>query len=101
MDSGKSSESQCNSTYGFAWRGMGLALAKAGNVQIIGNTIEENTVVSAPAGECGAGVFVTGGVRILLQNNIIRNNHGPCSQGFAVPEDAAPEKLILIQNLFY
>ncbi len=101
MDSGKSSESECNSTYGFASRGTGLALAKAGNVQIVGNTIEENNVVSASDGECGAGVFVTGGIRILLQNNIIRNNHGPCNQGLAVREDAAPEKLILIQNLFY
>jgi parallel beta-helix repeat protein len=100
MDSGKSLESQCNSTYGFAWPGTGLALAKAGNVRIIGNTIEENTVVGSH-GECEAGVFVTSGAQILLQNNIIRNNRAPCGQGLVVLEDAAPEKLILIQNLFY
>lgn len=101
MAPGKSFESQCDSTYGFVWPGTGLALAKAGNVQIIDNTIEENAVVQVDRGECGAGVYLVGGQQILLQNNPIRNDHGPCHQGLSMPEEGAPEKLILIQNLFY
>ena len=94
---------QCSSPYGGALDGTGIALDLAGTVQLIGNTIEDNTqqvagTESSSPGD-GAGVSINGGSEILLQNNIIRNNIGEGYQGLA--SFNTPTKLILIQNLFY
>lgn len=51
--------------------GTGLAIIGAANVQVIGNTIEENFgSQSLPAG----GVTIQNSSQVLLKNNIIRNN---------------------------
>jgi parallel beta-helix repeat protein len=93
---------QCNSAYGAAPEGTGIALSRAGNVQLIGNTIEDNQQKFSIEGSSpgyGAGVSIYEGFEALLQNNIIRNNAGDASPGLNSFE--APTKLILIQNLIY
>jgi parallel beta-helix repeat protein len=93
---------QCGSPYGGAPEGTGVAIARAGTVKLIGNTIEENTQSLETAGnsvQYGAGVSIYGGIEALLQNNIIRNNIGQESPG--LNSFASPTKLILIQNLIY
>jgi parallel beta-helix repeat protein len=93
---------QCSSPYGTAPEGTGIALSKAGIVQLIGNTVEDNTQNEANAGSSvgyGAGVSIDEGLEVLLQNNIIRNNIGDESPG--LNSFIAPTKLILIQNLIY
>lgn len=93
---------QCNSQYGAAPEGTGIALSRAGTVQLIGNTIEDNTQNENGTGNTpgyGAGVSIYQGSEALLQNNVIRNNVGDASPG--LNSFIAPTKLILIQNLFY
>jgi parallel beta-helix repeat protein len=93
---------QCNSPYGAAPEGTGVALSKAGTVQMIGNTIEDNTQSEANAGSSvgyGAGVSIYAGSKVLLQNNVIRNNIADNSP--ALNASVAPTKLLLIQNLVY
>lgn len=92
---------QCGSGNGAGTEGTGIALSNAGTVQLIGNTIEENTQIlnDGAAVTYGAGVYINGGLEVQLQNNIIRNNVGDESQGMATFNP--PAKLILIQNLFY
>ncbi len=95
------SNDECSTTYGPATDGTGIGLAHAGTVQIIGNTIEDNSQVEVATENTGsgAGVYINAGFEVLLQNNIIRNNVGNSSPGLGaiIP----PAKLILIQNLFY
>lgn len=90
---------------GVATPGTGLSIYDSVNVQIIGNTIEDNTP-KAEAGNgvptsCG-GVFIsgsTGRTQILLQNNIIRNNRA--NSAAALCAGPSPTTLLLIQNLIY
>jgi parallel beta-helix repeat protein len=84
--------------------GTGLAIVYAGNVQVIGNTIEDNAFDTDPNGStpCDSpGVAILSGSEVLLQNNIIRNNAGDCGGGFEDSIGAPIAKLILIQNLIY
>lgn len=92
---------QCDSPYGAASEGTGVALSRVGTVQLIGNTIEDNTQSEADGNnvQYGAGVSIDEGFVVLLQNNIIRNNVGDESQGLEAINP--PTKLVLIQNLFY
>ena len=93
----------CNSNYGDASSGTGLAIDQAGSIQVIGNTIEDNrlreTGTSSPG--CAAGVSIYLGVQILLKNNIIRNNHAACNPGIDEAEFFPAKNLALIQNLIY
>ena len=94
---------QCGSATVVASEGTGVALVHAGTVQLIGNTIEENTqeeygAIGTSSSGNGAGVYINGGVEVLLEDNIVRNNHGVSDQGL---NTYAPSKLVLIQNLFY
>jgi parallel beta-helix repeat protein len=96
-----SADTQCNTSYGPATDGTGIGIAHAGTVQIIGNTIEDNSqydVGTADQGS-GAGVYINAGSEVLLQNNIIRNNLAFAGSG--LDTSIPPTKLILIQNLFY
>jgi parallel beta-helix repeat protein len=97
------SNDQCGSGYEVGSEGAGVALVTAGTVQLLANTIEDNTLKEYGPGSSsstgGAGVYINGGLEVLLQNNIIRNNHADESQGLLSIN--SPTKLILIQNLFY
>jgi parallel beta-helix repeat protein len=89
--------------------GTGLALSGLGNIQIIGNTIENNVLDDLTINEqtaCGAGVYIGVDVlgqtyQVLLKNNIIRNNQGNCSPGFFQIGVFSPPNLTLVQNLIY
>ena len=92
----------CVSNYGGAASGTGLAIDQAGTVQVIGNTIEDNVLDENSSGPgCGAGVSIYLSVQILLQNNIIRNNHAACNPGIDEAEFFPAKNLVLIQNLIY
>jgi len=83
--------------------GVGLFLGHAGDVQVIGNLIEDNA--TDPIGDTtdptGAGVVVNFGQSLLLQNNIIRNNHNYGNPGFDEAGEHPVRKLVLLNNLFY
>ena len=84
--------------------GTGIFIGNAGNVKLLANVIEEN--VTDPAldsigGTTGAGVVVNGGVGLLLQDNIIRNNHSTNESGFVETIGIPVDALSLINNLFY
>lgn len=87
--------------------GTGLVLASLGNIQVIGNTIENNTVdLNVTGPDCGGGVSIGAGVlghtySVLLKNNIIRNNHANCGSGLFQGGIFSPPNLTLIQNLIY
>ncbi len=67
---------EASSSAGGAPSGTGLAILNAGNVQVVGNTIEDNVLDETPTNSlCFAGVDVQGGTKVLLEDNIIRNNH--------------------------
>jgi len=93
----------CHSPSGGGGSGVGLFLGHAGDVQVIGNLIEDNA--TDPIGDTtdptGAGVVVNSGQSLLLQNNIIRNNHNYGDPGFAETIGNPVRKLVLINNLFY
>jgi hypothetical protein len=79
-----------------------VAIIDAGNVQVIGNVIEQNRLDSNPVdAPCGAGVETLNSTVILLKNNIIRENQADCSPGVEVAIDFPPGKISLIQNLIY
>jgi parallel beta-helix repeat protein len=83
--------------------GAGVGIVYGGNVQVIGNTIENN-ILDANTGagaNCGAGVEILGGSQILLRNNIIRNNHAQCNAAFHEVIMTPAGSLLLIQNLIY
>jgi parallel beta-helix repeat protein len=91
-----------SSSVGGAPSGTGLAIINAGNVQIIGNTIEDNSQYQIQNNSsCFAGVDVEGGNKILLESNIIRNNHSDCTPGFGEVIGSPASELVLIQNLIY
>jgi parallel beta-helix repeat protein len=76
--------------------GTGLAIFSAGNVQVIGNTVEDNDLGQDDS-VCGGGVSA-GGTKVLLEDNIIRNNYSGCGDpGLS----ASANELVLIQNLIY
>lgn len=82
--------------------GTGLAIIDAGNVQIIGNTIEENVLdENNGSPPCFAGLNILNGSQILLENNIIRNNQAQCSPGLGETIGSPAAKLTMIQNLIY
>lgn len=82
--------------------GTGLAIVSAGNVQVIGNTIEGNVIASNVSNSpCAAGVFVESSSEVFLRNNIIRNNQADCNPGFGEPIGSPASNLLLVQNLIY
>lgn len=82
--------------------GTGVAIIDAGDVQVIGNVIEQNRLDSNPVdAPCGAGVEILNGTVISLKNNIIRDNQADCSPGVLEIIDSPPGKISLIQNLIY
>jgi len=82
--------------------GTGLAIVYAGNVQVIGNTIEGNVIASNTNNPpCAAGVFLEGSSEVVLKNNIIRNNQADCNPGFGETIGTPASRLLLIQNLIY
>ncbi len=91
--------------------GTGLAITTAGNIQVIGNTIENNSLAGTAGsnqndGDVGGGVSIKGGIlgqtlSVLLKNNIIRNNHAQGGAGIAADVLFASLNLTLIQNLVY
>jgi len=91
----------CNTNHGGGLSGMGIAIERAGAVRITSNIIENNviseTYSSSPG--CGAALYINAGQQVLLQNNIIRNNHSACVPG--VYSAVSPSVLSLIQNLIY
>jgi parallel beta-helix repeat protein len=93
---------EASSSAGGAPSGTGLAILNAGNVQVVGNTIEDNVLDETPTNSlCFAGVDVQGGTKVLLEDNIIRNNHSDCTPGFGEAIGSPASELVLIQNLFY
>jgi parallel beta-helix repeat protein len=92
----------CNSTYGGGASGTGLSIDQAGNVQVIGNIIEDNVIDEIDhAAACGAGVRTFLSAQVLLQNNTIRNNHSACDPGIDEAEFFPAKNFVLIQNLIY
>lgn len=83
--------------------GAGIGIIYGGNVQVIGNMIEDNVLDPDKKGglNCGAGLEVLGGSQLLLQDNTIRNNHAQCNAGFAEVITSPVNNLFLIQNLIY
>ncbi len=67
----------CHSPSDGGCSGVGRFLGDAGDVQVIGNIIEDN--VTDPIGDTGgpisAGILVSLGQSLLLQANVVRNNH--------------------------
>jgi parallel beta-helix repeat protein len=93
---------EASSSTGGAPSGTGLAILNAGYVQVVGNTIEDNVLDETPTNSlCFAGVDVQGGTKVLLEDNIIRNNHSDCTPGFGEAIGSPASELVLIQNLFY
>lgn len=88
---------------GSGYQGTGLAIASGGNVQVIGNTIEDNVAenVNTNDSHCCGGVAIQSATQVLLQNNIIRNNQSSQGTGLGLFESTTPTKLVLIQNLIY
>lgn len=88
--------------------GTGLWLGTLGNIQVIGNTIENNTAdldVNDDA-NCGGGVVIAAGVlgqiyQVLMKNNVVRNNRADCGSGIFQQETFSPPNLVLVQNLVY
>lgn len=100
---GRVGGSLCNVSLagGSAGPGTGLAIVYGGNVQVIGNTIEDNGIDSENDTNCGFGaISILLGSDILLQDNIIRNNKG-CDSGVGEAITTPAAELILIQNLIY
>ncbi len=89
--------------------GNGLAISTLGNIQVIGNTIENNTAyspVDTSTPSAGGGVSITGEVLghtfpLLLKNNTIRNNRANQGSGIFQADTFSPPNLTLIQNLIY
>jgi len=84
--------------------GAGVFIANAGNVQFIGNVVENNA--TNPANDAGGTESTGAGVTInaqtsLFQNNIIRNNYATLSNGLGTGLGAPIQKLMLINNLIY
>jgi Bacterial Ig-like domain (group 3) len=87
---------------GSASPGTGLTIYGSVNAQVIGNIIENNVAQAPPnTGDTTtcAGVFISGGTQIVLQNNVIRNNY---AVGFGALNIApSPTNLLVIENLIY
>ena len=75
--------------------GGGINVGGAGSVQLIGNTIENNSW-----GSGGGGISLFAAGTPTLMNNIIRGNSAPGSQGggIAIANDA---DALILQNVFY
>ncbi len=100
----RKNDALCHSASAGAGSGIGLFLSNIGDVRMIGNVIEDN--VTDPAGDSGnpigAGVLVTSpGRSLLLQENVIRNNHTYGNAGLAIAGTGPVNKLVLVNNLFY
>ena len=95
-------DAQCQSAYGGGSSGRGLFLSRAGDVQVIGNVIEENATdpVADNTGTTGAGVVVFLGESLLLKENVIRNNSSYGDAGFVEAIGFPVNKLTLVNNLF-
>src|SRR5579875_2048012 len=69
---------------GGADAGTGVAIVDAGDVQVIGNVIEDNVLDEMSSGSsetCFAGVALANGEQVLLRDNIIRGNQAQCAPG--------------------
>lgn len=103
VTAGSSTYSPCTTPSGAgANAGTGIGVVNAGNVRIISNIIESNTLDPNPTNPpCFAGVDVLAGSQVLLENNIVRNNQAECNPGFGEVIGSPTSMLLLIQNLFY
>ena len=84
--------------------GVGIFLASANSPQIVGNTIENNSMQTEGVSTLsqGAGVNITSTQQIELKNNIIRNNtanYDPAIGGTITR--MVMQKAVLVQNLIY
>jgi hypothetical protein len=88
---------------GFLVGGTGIIALDAGNVQVTGNTIEENggfdTEIQEPGG--GGAIFVEDlfatGTTVLIENNLIRNNQSLYGAVFV----RLIQEATVVQNLVY
>jgi parallel beta-helix repeat protein len=88
--------------------GMGLVIEDAGIVTVTGNIIEENSTLSPftdPENNVhsSAGIYILPTNKVILTNNIVRNNQGYAIDGlfYELGGSATGATLIMIQNLFY
>jgi parallel beta-helix repeat protein len=83
--------------------GVGLAIYDPGYVQIIGNTIEKNYTNDPNSNGAtvnpGGGILLSGGNKVLLQGNIVRENVTQSASGLQTLYPT--NQIVLIQNLFY
>jgi hypothetical protein len=87
--------------------GSGLAISTLGNIQVISNTIENNSLAGAINQDGGGGgVLIVEDLigqtfSVLLKNNIIRNNRASSGAGIFSGGLSSSPNLTLIQNLIY
>ncbi len=85
--------------------GTGLFIGEAGTVTVIGNIIEENSVVGGfpdPDNTNGAAITADYTTKLILINNIVRNNIGFAQDGLDYQlGHSSHDTLVMIQNLFY
>jgi parallel beta-helix repeat protein len=83
--------------------GTGLYMYGGNTVTVTENVIEENTVIggfTAYSESNGAGIVVLATTRLILMNNIVRNNVGYFDDGLQY-SDSGADTLLMVQNLFY
>jgi parallel beta-helix repeat protein/putative cofactor-binding repeat protein len=85
--------------------GTGLYINGGGTVTVTGNIIEQNNVIgyrTTPDESNGAGISLVGfPKKLVLINNIVRNNAGYFSDGLSSGDSDTDNTVIMIQNLFY
>jgi parallel beta-helix repeat protein/putative cofactor-binding repeat protein len=85
--------------------GTGLYINLGDTVTVIGNIIEENTVIgyrTSPEETNGAGITIgLFPTNLMLTNNIVRNNAGYFANGLNTPDADSANTVVMIQNLFY
>jgi parallel beta-helix repeat protein/putative cofactor-binding repeat protein len=85
--------------------GTGLYINGGATVTVTGNIIEENSVIGGLPSVYGTnGAAITAGFtrRLVLMNNIVRNNIGFAQDGLDYGlTDTGPDTLVMVQNLFY
>ena len=94
----------CQEAYGVP-ADAGITLRSAGSTRIISNTIEENVAPTIPNSSNsytdGAGISVSSGSDLLVENNIIRNNKADTHPAFMGVISGSAGTFSFIQNLIY
>ena len=88
--------------------GTALDIENAGTVTVIGNIIEDNSTISpfmSVTDDAGSssGIFIIPTNKVVLANNIVRNNQGYDPNGLSYYGfgSGVSDSLVMIQNLFY